>query len=154
MGNHKGSGIHSKTGHSQRKPEADDLFNLRLNRWALTLLQTARMLAQIAALWAFSAGGAALQTALHLPVPGNVIGMSALFLALATGVLRAEWFELGGGFLTKHLAFFFVPVTVGVMGFGATFAQAGLGIVVALLISTVAGLVIAGMTAQRLAGRR
>jgi holin-like protein len=127
---------------------------LRATRWAVTLAEAARMLAQIAALWAFSAGGGALQAGLHLPVPGNVIGMCALFLALATGGLRTEWFELGGGFLTKHLAFFFVPVTVGVMGFGATFAHAGVGIVVALLVSTVCGLVVSGAIAQRLAGQR
>jgi len=112
------------------------------------------MVAQIAALWAFSAGGGALQAALHLPVPGNVIGLCALFTGLAAGVLRMEWFELGGGFLTKHLAFFFVPVTVGVMGFGATFARAGAGIVAALLISTVVGLVVAGVTTEQLSRLR
>ena len=123
-------------------------------KWAATLRDASRMLAQIAALWAFSAGGAALQALLHLPVPGNVIGMCALFGGLACGLLRIEWFELGGGFLTKHLAFFFVPVTVGVMGFGATFARAGLGIVGALLISTVLGLLVAGITTQRLSDHR
>jgi holin-like protein len=112
------------------------------------------MLAQVAVLWAFSAGGGALQALLHLPVPGNVIGMCALFAGLATGALRLEWFELGGGFLTKHLAFFFVPVTVGVMSFGSTFARAGAGIAAALLISTVAGLIVAGLTTQLLARRR
>ena len=112
------------------------------------------MSAQIAALWAFSAGGGAVQTALHLPVPGNVVGLCALFLGLAAGVLRMEWFEIGGGFLTKHLAFFFVPVTVGVMGFGATFARAGAGIVVALFVSTVIGLIVAGVTTEQLARRR
>jgi holin-like protein len=123
-------------------------------RWAATLGALVRMLAQIAVLWAFSAGGAAIQTLGHLPIPGNVIGMCALFAGLTTGLLRAEWFDLGGGFLTKHLAFFFVPVTVGVMGFGATFARSGAGIVAALAISAVAGLLVAGVTTQRLARRR
>ena len=120
-------------------------------RWAATLGGLTRMLAQIAALWAFSAGGSALASGMHLPVPGNVIGMCALFGGLASGVLRSEWFESGGGFLTKHLAFFFVPVTVGVMAFGSTFARAGTGIVVSLLISTVIGYAVAGVTTERLA---
>jgi len=123
------------------------------NRWIATSLGAARMLAQVAVLWAFSAGGSALQSLFHLPIPGNVIGMSALFLGLATGALRLEWLELGGGFLTKHLAFFFVPVTVGVMSFGSTFARAGAGIAGALAISTVAGIIVAGVVTQRL-GRR
>ncbi|HEX3464757.1 MAG TPA: CidA/LrgA family protein [Candidatus Elarobacter sp.] len=135
-------------------PGARVLPFLRANRWTATLADAARMLAQVAVLWAFSAGGGALQALLHLPVPGNVIGMCALFAGLATGALRLEWFELGGGFLTKHLAFFFVPVTVGVMSFGSTFARAGAGIAAALLISTVAGLIVAGLTTQLLARRR
>ena len=122
-------------------------------RWAATLGDAARMLAQIAALWAFSAGGTALASGLHLPVPGNVVGMCVLFGGLASGLLRSEWFEAGGGFLTKHLAFFFVPVTVGVMAFGSTFARAGTGIVASLLISTVLGYAVAGVTTERLAKR-
>jgi holin-like protein len=105
-------------------------------------------------LWGFSAGGSAMQTTLHLPIPGNVLGLCALYLGLVSGVIKPQWFELGGGFLTKHLAFFFIPVTVGVMGFGATFARAGAGIVGALAISTVAGIVLAGVTTQHLARRR
>jgi holin-like protein len=122
-------------------------------RWAATLGGIIKMLAQMAALWAFSAGGSALAGGMHLPVPGNVIGMCALFGGLASGVLRSEWFESGGGFLTKHLAFFFVPVTVGVMAFGSTFARAGTGIIVSLLISTVLGYAVAGITTERLAKR-
>ena len=122
-------------------------------RWAATAGDVVRMLAQIAVLWAFSAGGTAVATGLHLPVPGNVIGMCALFGGLACGLLRSDWFEAGGGFLTKHLAFFFVPLTVGVMAFGPTFARAGTGIVAALLISTILGYAVAGITTERLAKR-
>ena len=123
-------------------------------RWAATARDLARMLAQMAALWAISAGGSWLAWRLHLMIPGNVIGMCALFAGLASGVLKSDWFELGGGFLTKHLAFFFVPVTVGVMAFGATFARAGTGIVVSLLVSTVLGFAVAGIATERLAARR
>ena len=122
-------------------------------RWAATLGDVTRLVAQMTALWAFSAGGSALAAGLHLPVPGNVIGMCALFGGLASGVLRSEWFEAGGGLLTKHLAFFFVPVTVGVMAFGSTFARAGTGIIASLLISTVLGYAVAGVTTERLAKR-
>jgi holin-like protein len=123
-------------------------------RWSSTALDLARMLVQVAVLVGFSAGGTALQGFFHLPVPGNVIGLVVLFAALACGAIKLEWLELGGGFLTKHLAFFFVPVTVGVMGFGATFARAGVGIVVALLVSAIVGLVVAGVTTERLSRRR
>ncbi|MDP9106665.1 MAG: CidA/LrgA family protein [Candidatus Eremiobacteraeota bacterium] len=122
-------------------------------RWAATLGGALRLVAQMAALWAFSAGGSALASGMDLPVPGNVIGLCALFGGLASGLLRSEWFESGGGFLTKHLAFFFVPVTVGVMAFGSVFARAGTGIVVSLLVSTVLGYAVAGVTTERLSKR-
>ncbi|HEY0615781.1 MAG TPA: CidA/LrgA family protein [Candidatus Elarobacter sp.] len=136
------------------RPGLPAIERLSFGRWTTTIGDAIRLLLQVAALWAFSAGGGALQNLFHLPLPGNVIGMCALFAALVGGVIRIEWFELGGGFLTKHLAFFFVPVTVGVMGFGPTFVRSGLGIVVALLVSTVAGLAVAGLTTQALARRR
>lgn len=110
-----------------------------------------RIVGQIAGLWIFSAGGAWASSALHLPVPGNVIGLCALFAALLSGVVKTEWLDLGGGVLTKHLAFFFVPLTVGLMGFGSIFAQSGLALIVTLLVSAAVGLVVAGHTTQLLA---
>ena len=118
---------------------------------SLPVPQAARIAAQIAALWAFSAAGSWIAAAAHLPIPGNVIGMCALFAALVGGVVKADWLDLGGGVLTKHLAFFFVPLTVGLMGFGTLFEHAGVAIVVTLTVSAVVGLVVAGHTTQLLA---
>jgi holin-like protein len=120
-------------------------------RWGSTLAEAAAMLGQIALLWGLSAGGTEAARLLHVPIPGNVIGLCALFAGLATGLLKTDWFERGGGFLTRHLAFFFVPVTVGVMAFGSTFARSGTGIIIALVVSTVLGFVVAGATTERMA---
>ena len=114
----------------------------------------ARIAVQIVALWAISAAGYWAAAAAHLPIPGNVIGMCALFAALMSGAVKADWFELGGGLLTKHLAFFFVPLTVGLMGFGSLFERAGFAIVVTLLLSAVVGLIVAGHTTQLLGNVR
>jgi len=121
---------------------------------AVPVPSVARIAAQIAGLWAFAAAGSWLASAFHLPIPGNVIGMCALFAALMTGAIKSEWLELGGGVLTKHLAFFFVPLTVGLMGFGTLFEHAGIAIVVTLLVSAALGLVAAGHTTQLLAKAR
>ena len=121
---------------------------------AVPVPSVARIAAQIVGLWAFAAAGSWLASALHLPVPGNVIGMCALFAGLMTGAIKAEWLDLGGGVLTKHLAFFFVPLTVGLMGFGSLFERAGVGIVVTLVVSAVVGLLVAGHTTQFLGNGR
>lgn len=115
--------------------------------------RAARIAAQVAALWLISAGGSWIAAAFHLPLPGNAIGLTLLFVALCSGAIRPEWLDLGGGLLTKHLAFFFVPVTVGLMGFGAIFARSGFAIVATLLVSAIAGLVAAGHVAQYLEAR-
>jgi holin-like protein len=112
-----------------------------------------RLAAQIAALWVISAGSSWLATALHLAVPGNVLGLCALFFALWSGIVRPEWLDFAGGLLTKHMAFFFIPITVGLMGFGATFARAGVAIVATLVISAAIGMLAAGHTTQACARR-
>jgi holin-like protein len=113
----------------------------------------AHMAVQIGGLWLISAGCNWLAQSAHLPIPGNVIGLIVLFLALMTGVVKLSWFDTGGGILTKHLAFFFIPITVGLMGFGATFATAGIALAATLVLSGVVGLLAAAYTAQLLANR-
>lgn len=117
-------------------------------------LRIATIGAQVAGLWAFSAGGSWIAAAAHLPIPGNVIGMCALFALLLSGAIKADWLDLGGGVLTKHLAFFFVPLTVGLMGFGSLFEHEGIAIVVTLVVSAAVGLVVAGHTTQLLGKAR
>lgn len=112
-----------------------------------------RIAAQIGALWLISAGGTWIAQTLHLPIPGNVIGLCLLFVALLTGVVKLSWLDLGGGILTKHLAFFFIPITVGLMGFGAIFASAGIVLAATILISGIVGLLASAFTAQLLAKR-
>jgi holin-like protein len=55
-------------------------------------------------------------------------------------------------FLIKHLAFFFVPITVGLMESGRLLAQYGIGIVVTLIASAAVGIVLSGLVSQVLLG--
>ncbi len=85
-----------------------------------------------------------------LPIPGNLVGMVLLYALLALGIVRLSWFEAAGCFLIKHLAFFFVPITVGLMDAGSLFASRGVGIIVTLAASAVIGVMLAGWTSQLL----
>jgi holin-like protein len=49
--------------------------------------------------------------------------MALLYGLLALGIVKLSWFEPVGPFLIKHLAFFFVPITVGLMDTGSLFAS-------------------------------
>ena len=109
---------------------------------------------QVVALLLISQAGYAVATALALPVPGNLLGMLLLLGLLLCGAVRPRWIEGSASLLLRHLAFFFVPITVGLMGFAALLATDGVAILVTLLVSAVVGLCVAGLTSQALATRR
>jgi holin-like protein len=105
---------------------------------------------QLSALWLLNAAGAWAAAKMPVPVPGNLVGMGLLYALLALGIVKLSWFEPAGSFLIKHLAFFFVPITVGLMATGPLLASRGIGIVVTLAISAGAGLAMAGCVSQGL----
>lgn len=96
----------------------------------------------------------AVVAALELPVPGNLLGMLILLALLVSGLLPLRYIEAGASLLTRHLAFFFIPITVGLMAFADVFLANGPAILVILVLSAAAGICVAGLSAQRLAARR
>lgn len=92
---------------------------------------------------------------LGLPVPGAVVGMLALFVALQVRRPRSD-----GGLLTAadgllaHLQLLFVPAGVGIVAFLAVVRDEALPIVGALLVSWAVGLVVVGWTVTLLLPRR
>jgi holin-like protein len=109
---------------------------------------------QIFGLLAISQAGYAVATALQLPLPGNLVGMLFLLGLLATGLVRLTWVEASALLLTRHLAFFFIPLTVGLLGFGDLFLDNGPAILVILIVSAGIGIGVAGLSSQRLASRK
>lgn len=97
---------------------------------------------QLAGLWVLNELGYILVGWLHLPVPGNMMGMLLLFILLATGIIRLEWIERASSFLIRHLAFFFIPVAVGLMEFGPLFLKNGPAIIGTVVVSTIVGFLV------------
>jgi holin-like protein len=113
----------------------------------------ALLLLQVLALLLLNQVGYATAAALGLPVPGNLLGMLFLLVLLASGVVPLRWIEASASLLTRHLAFFFIPITVGLMGFADVFVADGPAILVTLVLSAAAGICVVGLSAQTL-GRR
>ncbi|MFJ7682575.1 CidA/LrgA family protein [Peribacillus butanolivorans] len=90
---------------------------------------------------------------LHLPIPGNVIGMILLFILLQTRILKVEWIELTSGFLVKHLAFFFIPISISLMTMGWLFIKFGLPLALTLGVSLIFGFIVSAWTVQKLSHR-
>ncbi len=93
----------------------------------------------LAFLLLMQSAGEALSHFLHLPVPGPVVGMVLLLLALHWGpVQRAV--APAAGFLLTHLSLLFVPVGVGVMTHLDLLGAYGLRLVIVIVLSTWAGM--------------
>lgn len=82
-------------------------------------------------------------------VPGSVIGMVLLLVLLITKVIRVEWIEDSAGFLTKHLAFFFIPIAVGLMAYGTMLKAAGIPLLVTLLVSMGVGMIVTALVSGK-----
>lgn len=98
--------------------------------------------------------GEILTRALLLPVPGPVLGMLLLLAGLA---LRGRQGKAAPGVkqadegLLSHLGLLFVPAGVGVVTELDVLGANWLAVTVALLGSTIAGLLVTGFVMQRLA---
>ncbi|WP_244906715.1 CidA/LrgA family protein [Neobacillus soli] len=84
----------------------------------------------------------------QLKVPGNVIGIVILFVLLWMGVIKTEQIEMAAGWLLKHLGFFFIPISVGLMTLGDILVNKGLYILFILMVSAFIGLLAAGKATQ------
>jgi len=92
--------------------------------------------------------GEALHQYLHIPLPGNVLGMILLLAALFSGIVRLEWGERATGFSNRPMLRFFVPVIVGVVGVVPALKSKWALLVAVLFVSTWIPLVISGWAAE------
>ena len=89
----------------------------------------------------FQSAGELLARGLGLPLPGPVIGMVLLLLALRWPAVQTP-VAVCADFLLSHLSLLFVPVGVGVMTHLSLVSQYGVRMLVVVLLSTLAGLAV------------
>ncbi|MBO8157369.1 MAG: CidA/LrgA family protein [Bacillaceae bacterium] len=117
-------------------------------------MQLARVIIHLFVLVLFYYAGVLIQWAFDLIVPGSIIGMVLLFLALLWGNVRLTWIEEGAQMLIRHLPLLFIPVTVGVIEYVYVFSGKGLVLFVIALVSTLLVMVTSGAVSQHLALRK
>lgn len=59
--------------------------------------------------------GVIMQMFFNLPIPGTVLGLILLFLALSFGIVKIEMIEDICEVLISHMSFLFIPAGVGLM---------------------------------------
>jgi holin-like protein len=111
-------------------------------------------IAQVGLLFLLSMGMNVVANALHLPIPGTILGIIILFILLKTEVVKLSWIELGGNWLLAELLLFFIPSAVGVMKYIPILENQGLRILVVVIISTFIVMLTSGLTATRITKRK
>lgn len=105
-------------------------------------------LPQIGWLLAFWLLGEVIRYLFHWAIPGSIIGMILLTLALEFKFIKLHQVEDVSDFLIRNMAFFFIPPGVGLMVNLELIAANWLAITLATLISTFLVFVVTGWVAQ------
>lgn len=103
----------------------------------------------LALLLLLQAAGEALAHGLGWPIPGPVIGLMLLLLALQWPALRAP-VSAAAGVLLAHLSLLFVPVGVGVITHLPVLSRYGWQLAVVLVLSTWVGLAVTALVLRSL----
>jgi holin-like protein len=97
--------------------------------------------------------GDEISSLLHLPLPGSVVGMVLLALALHRRWLPFEWVRPAAHLLIRHLSLLYIPPGVGVMVYFGLIRREWLPLVAAGVAGMAAVLVAVGVLQQRLERR-
>jgi len=108
------------------------------------------MLQTFAILLVFQTVGEVISFALHLPVPGPVIGMLMLFGWLVFDNRLLPVIQNSANELLKHLSLLFVPAGVGIMVHASRIESEWLPIIVALVISTWVAIAVTALVTRAL----
>lgn len=112
------------------------------------------MIAALTLLLVFQLVGEVIARAFGLPIPGPVIGMALLFVALMIRGGASDDLRQTANTLLQHLSLLFVPAGTGVVLYGDRLAAEWLPLAVALVGSTVLAIVVTALILQALTRSR
>lgn len=87
-------------------------------------------------------------------VPGAIIGMLLMALALTFGILKESQIKEAGDLLLGNISFFFVPVSVGIIAFNSLSGAMLAKIILIAVISTGVTMFVTMWTTNLLLGKR
>lgn len=90
---------------------------------------------------------------LHLPIPGNILGMIILFILLTTKIVKVDNISTVTNFFLDHLAFFFIPAGVGLMASIGIIKSTWWQLLLVCISTTIIVMVATGIVVQTLSKR-
>mgnify|MGYP002768577204 FL=1 len=103
---------------------------------------------QLLIIFGFSFVGDTLSNSLHLPVPGSILGMIFLFLALQFKVLKFTDVDEVGSFLINNMTILFLPAGVGIMAKWSLISDFWWQIAVIVLLALIVNVFVLGHLVQ------
>jgi|SRR5690606_13258596 len=109
-----------------------------------------KMILQIGILSLFYIAGVWIEQLFNLVIPGSIIGMVLLFLALLSKKFKVEWIKEGASVLVNHMTLLFIPITLGIINYLHFFKGKELLLIPIGLIATLIVMLVAGWVSQYL----
>lgn len=109
------------------------------------------MISALTLILGFQLAGEILSRALHLPLPGPVLGMAGLLVSLAAVPRLAVVVRPTAQGLLANLSLLFVPAGVGMVGHLDLLASKGAPLLLALVVSTVLAITVGALTFRAVA---
>lgn len=109
-----------------------------------------KIIKQLSWIFLFSLIGEVLSIliASFIAIPGSVIGLVLLFLALQLNVLKVEQVDEVGTWLTSNMGIFFVPAGVGLMTNFGVLADTWWKLLIIMVVTTILMMIFVGKVVQ------
>lgn len=113
-----------------------------------------KIIKQLSWIFLFSLIGEVLSIliASFIAIPGSVIGLVLLFLALQLNVLKVEQVDEVGTWLTNNMGIFFVPAGVGLMTNFGVLADTWWQLLIIMVVTTILMMIFVGKVVQSVKG--
>lgn len=98
--------------------------------------------------------GQLISTSLHLPVPGNILGMLILLILLISNKLKLSQIETVSNFFLDHLAFLFIPACVGLMTSIYVIKDSWYKVLIVIVVTTIVIMISTGHIVQFLSRKK
>lgn len=113
-------------------------------------LLIAKIIIQIAIIIVISYIGSVLQTLLHIPLAGSIVGMILLYLLLEFKIIRMDWISEGAEFLLATMVFFFIPSVVGIMDVVSNITRSYIIFFLLIIVGTSCVALVSGYIAEKM----
>ena len=107
-----------------------------------------KLYVQLMIIFSISLIGEGISNIFHLPIPGSIIGLIILFLALQFKWLRLRHVNMVGRFLLANMTILFLPAAVGIMDKFHLIAPYLFPIVLIIFVAIVLNVIVIAFTVQ------